>query len=117
VSVTHTYIYISIYKKICTQAGGYLELRFVQIVMSEGIYRDAYSWEYATSSDGKVNEVRGGSVMFAPGALGGIFTGVIFIDDPEVEAGVERSIRRTLNRETYRIYGGHVFAAGGDIGK
>jgi hypothetical protein len=85
--------------------------------MSDGIIRDAYDWEFATSPDGKVNEIRGGSVMFDPDAAGGIFTGVFFIDDPDIEAGVERNIRRTLGRETYRIYGGHVFAAGGEIGK
>lgn len=109
----HTY---NLYKKYA-QAGGFLELRFVQILMSDGIFRDAYPWEFATSRDGKVNEIRGGSVMFDSGAAGGIFTGVFFIDDPDIDKALQRNIRRTLNRETYRIYGGHVFVAGGEIGK
>ena len=100
-------------------AGGFLDLRFVQQLMSDGIFRDPLPFErFAdTAPTGKVNEIRGGSVMIESGALGGRFTGVIFIDDPDLEEGIARNIRRTLGREVYRIYGGHVFVAGGQTGR
>jgi hypothetical protein len=46
----------------------------------------------------------------------GIFTSVIFIDDPDAEESLETAIRQTLEQTTVRIYGGHIFAAGGDLG-
>lgn len=49
-------------------AGAFLEIRYAQIVMSEGITRDPLPWEGATTE--KVIEIRGGSVYFEPGALG-----------------------------------------------
>jgi hypothetical protein len=55
--------------------------------------------------------------MIDSDALGAKFTGVIFVDDPDLEEGLARNIRRTLGREVYRIYGGHVFAAGGSTGR
>ena len=94
-------------------ADGFLELRFVTIYMSEGVYRKAYDWE--VSGNGMITEIRGGGAMFDPGCVGGIFTGVLFIDDADIEAAVTRNIERTLSQEAYRIYGGHVFAAGGEI--
>ena len=94
-------------------ANGFLELRFVTIYMSDGVTRDPLAWE--PSITGKVHEIRGGSVMFDPGCQGGIFTGVVFIDDPDLEGALQRNIERTLSQEAYRIYGGHVFAAGGEI--
>ena len=99
-------------------AGGFLDLRFVQQLMSDGIFRDPLPFELfaGTAPTGKINEIRGGSVMVDADALGAKFTGVIFIDDPDLEEGLARNIRRTLNREVYRIYGGHVFAAGGSTG-
>jgi len=38
------------------------------------LIRDTYS---------KVLEVRGGSVLFEPGAIGGNFVGCFFVDDPD----------------------------------
>jgi len=100
-------------------AGGFLDLRFVQQLMSDGVTRDPLPFEVFanTAPTGKVNEIRGGSAMIEEGALGGRFTGVIFIDDPDVEKAIERNIQRTIGREVYRIYGGHVFVAGGELGK
>jgi hypothetical protein len=60
--------------------------------------------------------VRGGSVLFEPGAIGGIFTGCFFIDDPDQEASLATAIQQTLDQVTIRFYGGHIFAAGGDLG-
>jgi hypothetical protein len=99
--------------------GGFLDLRFVQQFMSDGIFRDPLPFErYAnTAPTGKVNEIRGGSVMIDSDALGAKFTGVIFVDDPDLEEGLGRNIRRTLGREVFRIYGGHIFAVGGEIGR
>lgn len=99
--------------------GGFLDLRFVQQFASDGIVREPKPYEiFATTSPrNRVWEIRGGSVFIDEGALGGKFTGVIFIDDPDVEDAARRSIRRTLDGDVYRIYGGHVFIVGGRVGK
>ena len=64
------------------QAGGFLEARFVSFVMSEGVVRDPLPWEGVTSP--KVIEVRGGSVLFEAGAIGGNFVNCFFLDDRDV---------------------------------
>ena len=86
----------------------------MQFIMSEGVYREPRPWEFATSP--RILEVRGGSVLFEPGAIGGIFTGCFFIDDPDQEASLATAIQQTLDQVTIRFYGGHIFAAGGDLG-
>jgi len=98
--------------------GGFLDLRFVQQFASDGIVREPKPYEiFATTSPrNRVWEIRGGSIFIDEGALGGKFTGVIFIDDPDVEDAARRSIRRSIDGDVYRIYGGHVFIVGGRVG-
>lgn len=74
----------SIPYSIRTQAGGFLEARFVTFIMSEGIIRDPLPWEGATTP--KVIEIRGGSVLFEAGAIGGNFVNCFFVDDLDVQA-------------------------------
>lgn len=116
-------------------------MRFVSFVMSEGVARDPLPWEGATSP--KVIEIRGGSVYFEAGAVGGNFVNCFFVDDRDVGAvrlwlgwmficsgpttdvksesihrslqGLEAAIQQTMDQVTVRIYGGHVFAVSGNI--
>jgi len=94
-------------------AGAFLELRFLQIVKSEGILRDPLPWELAFGK--QVLEIRGGAVFFEPGALGGNFVGVFFIDDPDPAAALQTAIRQTEEQTVIRVYGGHVFVSEGDV--
>ena len=59
--------------------GGYLELQFVRVRASMGMYRDRYGLEGREGFGTKVLEVRGGAVMLEPGALGANFVGVVFL--------------------------------------
>ena len=94
-------------------AGAFLELRFLQIVKSEGILRDPLPWEFAFGE--QVLEIRGGAVFFEPGALGGNFVGVFFIDDPDPAAALQTAIRQTEEQTVIRVYGGHVFVSEGNV--
>jgi hypothetical protein len=64
-----------------------------------------------------VLESRGGSVLFEPGSLGGLFVGCVFFDDMSGEEEIELLIELNLNLVSVRIYGGFIFVAGGTLGK
>lgn len=44
------------------------------------------------------------------------FISCFFLDDPDTLVGLESAIEQSLNMYTIRIYGGHIFHAGGDLG-
>jgi len=62
-----------------------------------------------------VLESRGGSVLFDPGALGGLFVGCMFFDDMSGEEEVELIVELNLALVSVRIYGGFIFIGGGTL--
>jgi hypothetical protein len=60
-------------------AGGYLELQFVRVRQSMGMYRERYGLEGRKGLGTQVLEIRGGSVMLEAGAEGADFLGVVFL--------------------------------------
>lgn len=60
-------------------AGGFLELQYVRVRSSMGMYRERYGLEGREGLGTQVLEVRGGAVMLEPGAEGAKFVGVVFL--------------------------------------
>lgn len=99
-----------------TQAGGFLDLRFVRVRQGAGIVRARYGLEEGESPPGsKVLEIRGGAVAIERGALGGAFLGVTFIAVSNTPEAVQAAIAATVEGTGGRVYGGHVFVAEGDV--
>eukprot|EP00624_Nannochloropsis_granulata_P000570 evm.model.NODE_12231_length_13929_cov_59.199226.2 len=69
----------------------------------------------AEANPGEVIDIRGGSVYFEPGAVGGTFNGVYFTSDQTSLEDIQAAIRLTVNLIGLRIWGGHVLVAGGDV--
>ena len=59
--------------------GGFLELQFVRVVQSMGMYRTRYGLEGREGMGTQVLEIRGGGAMLEPGAEGAEFLGVVFL--------------------------------------
>jgi hypothetical protein len=97
-----------------TQAGGYLDLRFVRVRQGMGTTRDRYGAE-GMDLPIQVSELRGGSVAIERGALGGSFLGVTFLALANTPEAVEGAIAATMAGMGGRIYGGHVFIMDGDV--
>ena len=100
--------------QINTQAGGYLDLRFVRVRQGGGITRDRYGTE-GMDLPSKVVEIRGGGVAIERGALGGSFLGVTFIAVYNTPESVQSAIAATMAGTGGRVYGGHVFVMDGDV--
>lgn len=89
-------------------AQGYLELRYLQLKSGHG--------HTHTLPDGRERiEVRGGGVLFEPGARGGVFVGVNFLGDHDGLEHVRDNIRHTLEMTSIRTYGGHVLIYAGVV--
>ncbi|GAB5037319.1 pectin lyase fold virulence factor [Nannochloropsis oceanica] len=112
------------------EAGGSLTMRFLRLNQGKGIFRPRSALEGALNDDEQgdsgngtskgsygnmVLEVRGGSILFEPGAEGGSFVGIYFVGEEPSAASVEKAINQSLGRVSIRVYGGRIFMAGGRI--
>jgi len=95
--------------------GGFLELQYVRIRQSMGMYRDRYGLEGREDIKSKVLEVKGGGVLLEEGAEGANFVGVIFLAVMTDQAMTERAIQDQLDMNGWRIYGGHVYVTAGTV--
>jgi len=95
--------------------GGFLELQYVRIRQSMGMYRDRYGLEGREDVKSKVLEVKGGGVLLEEGAEGANFVGVIFLAVMTDQAMTERAFQDQLDMTGWRVYGGHVYVTGGTV--
>lgn len=63
----------------------------------------------------QVLESRGGTILFDPGSLGGLFVGCMFFDDMSGAEELELLIELNLALVSVRIYGGFIFVGGGTL--
>lgn len=98
-------------------------MRFLRLNQGKGIFRPRSALEGALNDDEQgdsgngtskgsygnmVLEVRGGSILFEPGAEGGSFVGIYFVGEEPSAASVEKAINQSLGRVSIRVYGGRV---------
>lgn len=107
-----------------SQAGGFLEVRYVRLSEGTGIRRARIPlFESAGGGGGggifgnEVIEKRGSMLFVEPGARGGNFIGVYFDNDEGNVEAVGETIEFILSGTGYRAYGGLVFIAGGELSK
>lgn len=112
--------------------GGFLELRFVRARQGGGIVRDRITSpqqqppsnaaeteeeeeEAPLPDSSQVREIRGGSIYFDVGALGGNLNAVIFIVDASTAENMQGAVEDTVNGVGLRIYCGNICVADSDV--
>lgn len=94
------------------QASGYLDMRYLRLVPGKGTVRERVP---GVPSSGTVKEVRGGTALFEPGAVGGQFVGCMFLTMENTPEWVAESVEIVERGIGERIYGGHFLVAGGTV--